>query len=257
MSSGTRNILISLREPHAAKRTCYFDVEITSADGDVILAKTWKAVTNSSGAATLALPTNPDGTVTVNYRLPTDKPGVYSEGTFNFTHGDGSDIALSALMAAGTPASDSTIDYITGLGISKDGADLVIDSGAGDAYFGDVHQADTGVYFKVNTAENTGEVVGGSFSVLNGRITMSDGLSPRIEGVGNVGDLADPFAGAYFGTDNANNTHITSVATGFKENVLPNASGTFVVVNGLTLPVTIGANDSGGSGKRALVVDNA
>jgi len=106
----TRTITISLVEQNLGKRTCWFYPRLSSADGDVVLAKVYKKTTNASGDTTIALPTKASGTITYDYKLPTDTPGVYSEGTFHLSAG--SAIDLDDLIAAGGEASDTVIDYI-------------------------------------------------------------------------------------------------------------------------------------------------
>lgn len=110
MASSTRTVTISLVEQSLAKRTCYFTPRLSSADGDVILAKVYKKTTDASGDATIALPTKASGTITYDYKLPTAVPGVYSEGTFHLSAG--SAIDLEDLIAAGGEASDTVIDYV-------------------------------------------------------------------------------------------------------------------------------------------------
>jgi len=113
MASSTRTVTISLVEQSLAKRTCYFTPRLSSADGDVILAKVYKKTTDASGDATIALPTKASGTITYDYKLPTAVPGVYSEGTFHLSAG--SAIDLDDLIAAGGEASDTVIDYVDAL----------------------------------------------------------------------------------------------------------------------------------------------
>lgn len=127
----TRTINISLTEQSPRKRTLVFTPRIASADGDVVLATQYKKTTNASGDATIALPTRASGTITYDYKIPTEHG--YSYGYFHLSAG--SAIDLDDLIAAGGTPSDTVIDYVdarfdglTGLDLTSptDGQKLVI-----------------------------------------------------------------------------------------------------------------------------------
>lgn len=122
-----------------------------------------------------------------------------------------------------------------------------IDSKGGNTLIGDIHDTDTGIKLKVNNAENAVQVLGGAFVVANGRIFSSDGLSPLAEGVGSVGDVADPFLSAYFGASSTANVRVVSAASALRTATLPDATGTVLLDTLFNLSKTVTAGGTTGA----------
>lgn len=172
-------------------------------------------------------------------------PGFSSNAIWGAISGDINDQADLQAELNGT-----IVEFGSGAAVIK------ADATAETVVIGDVNGVDTSAYLKVDVGGSTVEAINAVFTA-NQFAVGTDGIVPITEGVGAIGKVADPFASLCLGTDSTKNTTITSDATGVRTATLPDISGAIVIVNGLTLPVTIGVNGSGGVGKRALVVDNA
>lgn len=104
----TRTVNISLLEQTPQIRTLRFIPDLTSVDGDVLIQRRYKAVTDDDGVATIALPVKASGSIRYEYEIPRD--GGKSTGEFYLSAGAAID--LDDLIALGGEATDTIQEYI-------------------------------------------------------------------------------------------------------------------------------------------------
>lgn len=112
----TRTVTISLVEQTPRARRLVFIPDLTSADADLVLNKSYSVTTDANGNGSIDLPVKSTGSIRYRYEIPSIS-GL-SRGSFSLAAG--ASIELDDLIAAGGVASDSLQDYVDARAVRYD-----------------------------------------------------------------------------------------------------------------------------------------
>jgi hypothetical protein len=109
MALSTRTVTIRLEQQTAKAVTLVFRPNLTGADDEVLLQRSYKVTTGADGTASIALPVSSEGSITYNYEIPGEGKEI---NTGSFSIAAGSAISLDDLINLGASATPSLQDYI-------------------------------------------------------------------------------------------------------------------------------------------------